>query len=154
MKHLKLALFISVITMFAVACASTNDKAVSNGNSNDANTTSTPSAAKPTAAAPSDDLAAARSTYKAVCARCHQENGEGGTIEFDEGGTLKVPSFKTGHGLTHTEAQFARQIAKGGDGMPAFEKKLTPEQINGLVRFIRQELQAGLLKDRAAPPSH
>ena len=146
MKHLKLALFISVITMFAVACASTNDKAVSNGNSNDANTTSTPSAAKPTAAAPSDDLAAARSTYKAVCARCHQENGEGGT--------LKVPSFKTGHGLTHTEAQFARQIAKGGDGMPAFEKKLTPEQINGLVRFIRQELQAGLLKDRAAPPSH
>jgi mono/diheme cytochrome c family protein len=150
MKHLKLALLISAIITFAVACART-DKTASN-----ANATLTPSvAANATPASPaSDELASARATYKAVCARCHQENGEGGTVEFDEGGTLKVPSFKTGHGLTHTEAQFARQIAKGGDGMPAFEKRLTPEQINGLVRFIREEIQAGLLKDGAPAPSH
>lgn len=158
MKHLKLALLISAITTFALSCASTNTT-VFKGNANDANPTSTPSVANTTtaatpAAAASDDLAPARATYQAVCARCHQENGEGGTVEFNEGGTLKVPSFKTGHGLTHTEAQFARQIAKGGDGMPAFEKKLTPEQIGGLVRFIRQEIQAGLLKDGAAQPSH
>jgi mono/diheme cytochrome c family protein len=156
MKHLKLALLISAIATFAAACASTNTT-VSNGNSNAANTASTPAAAAVNTTAPapaSDDLASARSTYKAVCARCHQENGEGGTVELDEGGALKVPSFKTGHGLTHTEAQFARQIAKGGDGMPAFEKRLTPEQINGLVRFIRQEIQAGLLKDGAPNPSH
>jgi mono/diheme cytochrome c family protein len=38
--------------------------------------------------------------------------------------------------------------------MPAFEKRLTPEQIGGLVRFIRQEFQAGLLKDGAPQPSH
>jgi hypothetical protein len=38
--------------------------------------------------------------------------------------------------------------------MPAFEKKLSPEQINGLVRFIREEIQAGLLKDNAPHPSH
>lgn len=155
MRHLKLALVISAITTFAAACASTNTT-VSNGNSTNTNINST--AAANTAATPapaaSDELASARATYKAVCARCHQESGEGGTVEFDEGGTLKVPSFKSGHGLTHTEAQFARQIAKGGDGMPAFEKKLTPEQINGLVRYIRQEIQAGLLKDGAANPSH
>jgi mono/diheme cytochrome c family protein len=152
MKHLKLALLISALATFALACESINTT-VSTGNSNAANTTSTPanSAATAPASAP-DELASARATYKAVCARCHQENGEGGAVEFDEGGTLKVPSFKSGHGLTHTEAQFARQIAKGGDGMPAFEKRLTPEQINGLVRFIRQEIQAGLLKDGAPPP--
>jgi mono/diheme cytochrome c family protein len=155
MKHLKLALLISAITTFAVACASTNTT-VSNGNSNSANTTSTPAVAVNATPAPeaSDELASARATYKAVCAGCHRENGEGGTVEFEEGGTLKVPSFKSGHGLTHTEAQFARQIAKGGDGMPAFEKKLTPQQINGLVRFIRQEIQAGLLKDGAPNSSH
>jgi mono/diheme cytochrome c family protein len=56
--------------------------------------------------------------------------------------------------LNRTDAQFARQIAKGGDGMPAFEKRLTPEQIAGLVRFIRREFQAGLLKDGATNPSH
>jgi mono/diheme cytochrome c family protein len=153
MRHLKLALLISVITTFA-ACAST-DTNVSNGNSTNTNTNSTAASNTATPApAASDELASARATYKAVCARCHQESGEGGTVEFDEGSTLKVPSFKSGHGLTHTEAQFARQIAKGGDGMPAFEKKLTPEQINGLVRYIRQEIQAGLLKDGASNPSH
>ena len=149
MKHLKLTLLISAITTFALSCASTNTTTF-NGNSSGANTSSTPAAAAPA----SDELASARSTYKAVCASCHQENGEGGTVEFDEGIKLKVPSFKTGHGLTHTEAQFARQIAKGGDGMPAFEKKLTPEQIGGLVRFIREEIQAGLLKDGAPHSSH
>jgi hypothetical protein len=38
--------------------------------------------------------------------------------------------------------------------MPAFEKRLTPEQIRGLVRFIRREFQAGLLKEGAPDPSH
>jgi mono/diheme cytochrome c family protein len=154
MKHLKLALLVSALATFAASCARP-DTASSNNKANDANTTSTPaSAASATPAAATDELASARSTFKAVCARCHQENGEGGTVEFDEGGTLKVPSFKTGHGLTHTEAQLTRQIAKGGDGMPAFEKKLTPEQIGGLVRYIREEIQAGLLKDNAPAPSH
>jgi cytochrome c551 len=154
MRHLKLVLLISAITTFAAACAST-DTTVSSGNSNNTNANSTAASNTATPApAASDELASARATYKAACARCHQESGEGGSVEFAEGGTLKVPSFKSGHGLTHTEAQFARQIAKGGDGMPAFEKKLTPEQINGLVRYIRQEIQAGLLKDGAPVPSH
>lgn len=148
MKHLKLALFVSAI-IFAVACARTSTS-VSTNSPNTANAAPTPVAATPA----SDEFAAARSTYTAVCVRCHKENGEGGAVEFDEGGTLKVPSFKSGHGLHHTDIQFAHQIAKGGDGMPAFEKKLTPEQINGLVRFIRKEFQAGLLNEGAASPSH
>jgi mono/diheme cytochrome c family protein len=134
MKHLKLAFFISAITTFLVACESTNTS-VSTNNTNIAHTTSTPVAAMPAA----EELAAARSTYNAACVRCHKQNGEGGDVEFGEGAVLKVPSFKSGTGLTQTDLQFAHQIAKGGDGMPAFEKKLTPEQINGLVRFIRQE---------------
>ncbi|HLL70751.1 MAG TPA: cytochrome c [Pyrinomonadaceae bacterium] len=158
MKHLKLALLISAITIFAASCASTNTT-VFNGNSNNANPASTPTSAATnttaaTAASPSDEFAAARSTYNATCVRCHKENGEGGAVEFDEGDTLNVPSFKTGHGLTHTDAQFARKIAKGGDGMPAFEKKLTSEQIIGLVRFIRHEFQAGLVGDAPPSPSH
>ena len=159
MKHLKLALLISAITIFAASCASTNTSVYTN-NSNNANPASTPTSAAATnttaapAASSSDEFAAARSTYNAACVRCHKENGEGGAVEFDEGDTLNVPSFKTGHGLTHTDAQFARQIAKGGDGMPAFEKKLTSEQIIGLVRFIRHEFQAGLVGDAATSPSH
>jgi mono/diheme cytochrome c family protein len=149
MKHLKLALLISAIPVFALACAKT-DNTVSTNHTNIANTASTPVSAMPA----TDELAAARSTYNAACVKCHKENGEGGMVEFDEGGALKVPSFKSGKGLTQSDIQFARQIAKGGDGMPAFEKKLTPEQISGLVRFIRKEFQTAPLSEGAASPSH
>jgi cytochrome c551 len=148
MKHLKLVLLLSAVTAFALACTSTNTTLqIGNTNADGAN-------APTPAAAPADELAAARATYNAACIRCHRETGEGGVTDMGDGGTLKVPSFKSGHGLNHTDAQFARQIAKGGDGMPGFEKRLTPEQIGGLVRFIRREFQAGLLKEGAPQPSH
>jgi mono/diheme cytochrome c family protein len=49
-----------------------------------------------------------------------------------------------GHGLTHTDAEFAKQISNGGDGMPAFKDRLKPEQVDALVKFIRRDIQAGL----------
>lgn len=33
------------------------------------------------------------------------------------------------------------QILKGGDGMPTFKEKLSRDDINHLVRFIREDLQ-------------
>ncbi|HEX8127991.1 MAG TPA: cytochrome c [Pyrinomonadaceae bacterium] len=147
MKHLKLALLLSAVTAFAIACATTNNTLpTSNTNAVSTNAAATNATPTTTAAAPTDEFATARTTYNATCVRCHKETGEGGEVDMGDGGTLKVPSFKSGHGLNHTDAQFARQIAKGGDGMPAFEKRLTPEQIGGLVRFIRHEFQAGLIK--------
>jgi cytochrome c551 len=153
MKQLKLALLISAIATTAFACASTNTNAPATNNTNSTGTANAPVTAPVSPSAP-DELAAARSTYSAACIKCHRENGEGGAVELGEGETLNVPSFKSGHGLGHTDIQFARQIAKGGDGMPAFEKKLSPEQINGLVRFIRREFQAGLIKQGTANPTH
>ncbi len=150
MKHLKLALLISAVTVFGIACAGTN-RNVQTRNSNNANVAATTPA--PTTPAP-DELALARATYNVACLRCHKENGEGGAVALVEGETLKVPSFKSGHGLKHTDAEFARQIAKGGDGMPAFEKRLTPEQINDLVRLIRRDYQAGLTTQGASSPAH
>lgn len=159
MQRFKLALIIAAIAIFAIACNDTNDAR----ETANANAASTPAASSTTAAtnatttntasAPKtiDEFVAARSTYDAVCIRCHQENGEGGNLELDKGMTLKVPSFKKGHGLTHTDSEFARQIANGGDGMPAFKERLTSEQIDSLVRFIRHEFQAGLIN---SPSSH
>ncbi len=155
MKHLKLALLFSAVAAFAAACASTNTTVQignTNAAANPAATSASPAAA--TTATPADELAEARATYKATCLRCHKETGEGGVVDMGDDGTLKVPSFKSGHGLNHTDAQFARQIAKGGDGMPAFERRLSPEQIAALVRFIRREFQAGLIKEGAPAPSH
>jgi hypothetical protein len=54
-----------------------------------------------------------------------------------------VPGLRTGDAARHTDAQLARKISNGDidEGMPAFKSKLTPEQINELVRLIRVEFQ-------------
>jgi mono/diheme cytochrome c family protein len=58
-----------------------------------------------------------------------------------DGKKLKVPNFGMGHTLEHSDDDFIKQINKGGDGMPAFKDKLSPQDINDLVRFIRHEFQ-------------
>ena len=90
--------------------------------------------------APADDLAAARKLYKTTCARCHQENGEGGEVNI-EGNTFKAPSFKRPGMIKAPDSDLIKGIANGGDDMPAFKERLTPEQIKDLVRFIRKEFQ-------------
>ena len=46
-----------------------------------------------------------------------------------------------GRAVRHEDAEFLKQITNGGDGMPAFEKKLTAEQMNDLIKMIRMEFQ-------------
>jgi mono/diheme cytochrome c family protein len=95
------------------------------------------------AAAPSptpDEFAAVRATYAKECAVCHGDKGEGKTVEV-QGKKIKAPSLRTGHALKHSDKDFVAQIRDGGDGMPAFEKKMTPQEITEMVKFIRKEFQ-------------
>jgi mono/diheme cytochrome c family protein len=92
-----------------------------------------------------DQFAAMRATYNKECKSCHGEKGQGGPVKLEDGTKLKVPTLCEGHALRHTDADFVKQIAKGGDGMPAFADKLKPEQINECVRFIRHEFQGGMI---------
>jgi len=91
-----------------------------------------------------DHFAAARSTYDKECRSCHGTKGAGGPVKLEDGTKLKVPSFQEGRALRHPDSDYLKQITKGGDGMPAFEKKLTPEQMNDLIGFIREVFQPGL----------
>ena len=59
-----------------------------------------------------------------------------------KGKRLKVPSLRTGGAVKDSDKELGDQIANGGDGMPAFKERLSPDQINELVRFIREELQS------------
>jgi len=110
-----------------------------------AKTTSTQSAnnASPAAQSTPDQFAAVRTSYEKNCKLCHGANGEGGPVKLDDGTKLKVPSLREGHALKHPDSDFVKQITKGGDGMPAFGEKLKPEEINDMIRFIRQEFQGG-----------
>ena len=139
MKLIKLLIVVAAVAAFAIAC----------GESTSTNQTATTTNAQPSPAAspkasvnptPADELAAAKTSYGQVCASCHGDSGEGGPVKI-EGKMLKVPSLKEGHALKHSDEEFAKQISKGGGGMPPFKDKLTPEQINNLVRFIHRDIQ-------------
>ncbi len=80
-----------------------------------------------------------RSNFAKHCASCHGD-GDAEVVKVNEK-TLRVPSLKKGHALDHTDEELARQIADGDDEMPAFKDKLSADEINELVRFIRTEFQ-------------
>jgi len=139
MKLFKFVVIVCACALFVVACSNSNStNQPATGNAKVAANANAPTPA----AAPADQLADARATFSHTCSRCHGDKGEGGEFDVD-GKKLKAPSLREGHVLKHPDEQLAKKIANGGDGMPAFGKRLTPEQINNLVRFIRQDLEAG-----------
>ena len=108
---------------------------------NQTSTSSTASNSQPAAQSTPDHFAAVRNIYEKDCKSCHGATGQGGTVKQDDGSKLKVPSLREGPPVRHDDTEFLKQITKGGDGMPAFDKKLTPEQMNDLIRMIRVEFQ-------------
>jgi mono/diheme cytochrome c family protein len=148
MRLSKLVIITAVLTLFAAACGGdsggTNQTAGNGGTQPTASPTST-AKATPTP----DELAEAKTTYGQICANCHGDKGEGGPVKV-EGKRIKVPSLLEGHGLEHDDAEFAKQIANGGDGMPAFKDRMNEQQINNMVRFIRRDIQAGLTPKKPA----
>lgn len=137
MNSYKLVLVITALALFAIACGAGTNQTAS------INTQSTPvkTNAPVTSPTPADELAGARDVFSHTCARCHGQKGEGGEFELDNKTKLKAPSLIAGHALEHPDNRLAQKIANGGDGMPAFKKRLSPEQINQLVVFIHKELQ-------------
>jgi mono/diheme cytochrome c family protein len=114
---------------FGAACNNTNQT-----------TSVTPSTTPATASSTPDEFAATRVTYAKDCVSCHGTTGAGGPTKVD-GKTIKVPALRSGHALEHSDKDFATQIEKGGEGMPSFEKKMTPKEIAEMIRFIRKEFQ-------------
>ena len=95
----------------------------------------------PQATATPDEFASARANYAKDCAACHGPEGKGGLVKTTDGSKLKVPNLTEGHALKHLDEDFVDQIENGGDGMPKFKDKLSPDEINALVRFVRHEFQ-------------
>ncbi|MDQ3667176.1 MAG: cytochrome c [Acidobacteriota bacterium] len=133
MNSVKFAVIILLIGCFTTACNSSPTLTT-----NQTQPSATPAPA--TATATPDPLAAAYENFQKSCQGCHGEKGQGGPVEV-EGRKLKVPSLSEGHALSHTDDEFVRQISEGDDEMPAFKDKLSAEEINELVRFIRKEFQ-------------
>ena len=140
MKLCRTSLLIALIAFFVTSCSK--------------QATPPPSTAGPsantgaTAAATPDPFAATRGVFAKDCQTCHGVDGKGGPVKLEDGTRLKVPSLREGHSVRHSDSDFLKQIQAGGDGMPAFKDKLSMQQINELIKFIRQEFQGG-----ATPPA-
>lgn len=141
MRTAKLLSIIAAVALFVIACSnsSTTNQTTNATNTNQpANTTQ----AKPS---PADEMTSVRAIYAAECARCHGIKGDGGTVTVLKK-KLKVPSLKKGHALDHSDAEMVKIVSDGEDAMPSFKDKLKADEINGLVRLIRQDFQAGAAK--------
>ena len=71
---------------------------------------------------------------KAKCANCHGAEGKGDT---PAGKGMKVKDFASDDVQKQSDADLAGIIEKGKKPMPGYEGKLTKEQIDGLVKYIR-----------------
>jgi mono/diheme cytochrome c family protein len=131
---MKLCIFaLAVTSIFLISgCSQTGKSNVSNA------PTATASQA---ATATPDEFASARAIYARECLACHGVEGKGGLVKTTEGARLKVPSLIEGHALKHDDDDYVDQIENGGDGMPKFKDKLSREEIDSLVRFVRHEFQ-------------
>jgi len=78
----------------------------------------------------------AAAVYERNCAICHGTNGAGKEIN-----RVAVPSLREGRAVTNDDAKLRIQITNGGNGMPAFSSQLSRAEIEGLIRYIREELQ-------------
>ena len=135
MKPGTTSLLIAFIAVFITSCS----------NQTTPTSTTRPSANNSaTAAATPDPLAATRGVFAKDCQSCHGVDGKGGPVKLEDGTRLRVPSLREGHALRHPDSDFRKQIVEGGDGMPAFKDKLSSQQVDELIKFIRQEFQGGM----------
>lgn len=80
--------------------------------------------------------ASARELFKSRCAVCHGEDGEGRKV-----GGMKAHSLKSESALAMTEERMFQWVKRGSGDMPSFASSLTDEQILGLVRHVRRNVQ-------------
>jgi cytochrome c6 len=79
-------------------------------------------------------FADAGADYKAKCATCHGPDGKGDTAM---GKTMKVKDLGSAEVQKQSDADLTTIIEKGKKPMPGYEGKLTKEQIDGLVKYVR-----------------
>jgi len=76
---------------------------------------------------------AAQANFKTKCLMCHGPDGSGSTAT---GRSLKVPDLRTSL-QKKTDAEVVSQITDGKNKMPPFKTKLSKEEIDALVAYVR-----------------
>ena len=86
--------------------------------------------ASTTCAYAQDDVAA---LYKSKCQACHGPDGKGTPV----GTKIGVKDFQAPEVAKLSDADLFTITKKGKDKMPAYDGKLTDDQIKALVKYVR-----------------
>jgi mono/diheme cytochrome c family protein len=78
---------------------------------------------------------AGESVFKTKCAACHGPDGKG---EVPMGKKLGARNLASAEVQGQSDAQLTEVLTKGKNKMPAYDGKLTKEQIGQLVAYIRE----------------
>lgn len=80
------------------------------------------------------DAAKGGEVYKAKCAACHGADGKGETAA---GKSLKLKDLSSSEIQKQHDSELKTLLETGKGKMPAYKGKLTNEQIENLVQYIR-----------------
>ena len=80
------------------------------------------------------DPAAGKDLFTSKCGMCHGADGSGNTAM---GKRFNIQNLRSPDLQKRSDADLAAAITKGKGKMPAFEGKLTPEQISNVIAYIR-----------------
>jgi mono/diheme cytochrome c family protein len=73
--------------------------------------------------------------FKSKCAMCHGPDGKG---EVPMGKKLGARDLTSAEVQKQSDAELTEVVTKGKNKMPAYEGKLKPDEIKGLVAYIRE----------------
>ena len=73
-------------------------------------------------------------TFKGKCAICHAAGGSGMTTMSEK---FDIRDLRSADVQKQTDAELAEIVTKGKNKMPAYDGKLTKEQVDQVVAFIR-----------------
>lgn len=82
------------------------------------------------------NLSPAKILYEQNCARCHGADGRGQTSLGELYGVPDLTDAKRQRRAS--DKTLANKITRGRGGMPSFAKKLSKEEINSLVSYVRK----------------
>ena len=73
-------------------------------------------------------------TFKSKCAMCHGPDGSGKTAMGEK---LNIRDLRSAEVQKQTDAELSQIVTKGKNKMPPYDGKLTKEQIDQLVAYVR-----------------
>jgi cytochrome c551 len=72
--------------------------------------------------------------FKSKCAACHGADGKGNT---GMGKSLKLRDLSSADVQKQSDTELTNIITNGKDKMPKYDGKLTKDQINDVVKYLR-----------------